>query len=56
MQTALLILICAATAGYLAFRLYRTMKAQSGGCCGCSICREAREIDEKEYYQNSICS
>lgn len=49
MQTALLMLICATAAGYLAFRLYRTMKAESGGggCCGCSICREAPAIEEE---------
>lgn len=54
MQTVLLILICAAAAGCLAFRLYRTMKAESGGCCGCSSCREALEIDDKENSSSAI--
>lgn len=55
MQTAFLMLICAAAAGYLAFRLYRTMKAESGGCCGCSICREApaREEEHNQDTNNS---
>ncbi|WP_153304188.1 hypothetical protein [Desulfovermiculus halophilus] len=55
MQTALLMLICAIAAGYLALRLYRTMKVESGGCCGCCICREAPAAEE-EHNRDSICN
>ena len=56
MQTILVILICGLAVGYLVWRFTRTVKTNSGSCCGsCEGCPSATQtgIDDWTSDKNS---